>query len=623
MTRSSLPRLRASTNAGATAPQDLPYLLINPPLTDPTTAYHSISYLIGATVAAGFSQYQCLDTNVRALNFMASPRQVSKTLAHAGRQRIAIEAIPAPTRAEQLRYRTALKALGMQPIDVSRAIAVLRDPQRFYEYSSYRCATLVLRRWVDLLGLGLAPGLLDGFGVRARGPVDLTSVAGLTDPSLLDAVDAVFAPYWDTEFREVLQREPWALIGISVSYLSQLPFALALGRRIRHDRPDAFLVMGGTEVSDDVKYMVDRSKLWQLFADTDALVVGEGEHALVDLLEATRRHQSSPARTPGLLVRHGYDAECGVRYEDVARLPPPNYQAWEWSDYWSPEPVILYSPTRGCYWNRCTFCDYGLNGDRPTSPSRERSAEVVASDLAALRGWARAVYFAVDAMSPVYIRKLCTALIEAHSDVIWAAELRLERVFPRLETGRLLKEAGCVAISFGYESGSQRILDLIDKGIRIADVPQVLQEIKLHGIGAQMMGFTGFPSEVAEEADETYRFLLRHYEDWSLAGVRTNRRSHCRANAGTLRHRSTAPRRVLRHPSRHPMEAPHRDRRFTRYTCCRVQGGAYCPRPSRSAPEGSRRPTVRRRHRQLPFPPVLRPLRTGSRASGRPGASGR
>ncbi len=504
---------------GVAAPHDVPYLLINPPLTDPTTAYHSISYLVGATEAAGFTRYQCLDANVRALNFMARPRRVADVLARANLQRITIEASPTPTRAEQLQYRVALKAAGLRATDVSDAIGRLQDPSTFYDYSSYRRATLVLRRWVDLLGLGLPPGLLDGFGVRARGPVDLTSIAAVTDPTFLDAVDAVFGPYWDSAFRGILHREAWALAGLSVSYLSQLPFALALARRIRRERPDTFLVMGGTEVSDDVKYLTDRSKLWQLFADADAIVVGEGEHALVDLLEAARRRQPLPPGTPGVLLRQTHDTRCEVRYEDVASLPRPQYRIWEWSAYWSPEPIILYSPTRGCYWNRCTFCDYGLNSDRPTSPSRERPPELVARDLAALRSWARAVYFAVDAMSPVYIRKLCTALSEVCSDMRWAAELRLERAFPRFETGRLLKEAGCVAISFGYESGTQRILDLIDKGIRIVDVPQVLSELKSHGIGAQMMGFTGFPTETTEEAEETYQFLLRHYDDWSLAGI--------------------------------------------------------------------------------------------------------
>lgn len=82
-----------------------------------------------------------------------------------------------------------------------------------------------------------------------------------------------------------------------------------------------------------------------------------------------------------------------------------------------------------------------------------------------------------------------------------------------------MKNAGCVAISFGYESGSQRILNLIDKGVNLLQVPKVLQELSRVGIGVQMMGFIGFPGESAEEAYATFEFLRQYKDHWTLAGI--------------------------------------------------------------------------------------------------------
>jgi anaerobic magnesium-protoporphyrin IX monomethyl ester cyclase len=219
------------------------------------------------------------------------------------------------------------------------------------------------------------------------------------------------------------------------------------------------------------------------------------------------------------MSRHEPMHEVEIRYEDIRALPSPAYDVWDWDRYWSPEPIVLYSPTRGCYWNKCTFCDYGLNSDRPTSPSRERPLAAVAADLAVAARHGRVLYFAVDAMSPRYLRGLASAMADSPFEFKWSAELRLERTFPQRSVGASLAASGCVAVSFGYESASQRILDLIDKGVRIDNVPGVLAELARNGIAAQLMGFTDFPTETAAEARATFEFLRRHDALWTTAGV--------------------------------------------------------------------------------------------------------
>ena len=99
-----------------------------------------------------------------------------------------------------------------------------------------------------------------------------------------------------------------------------------------------------------------------------------------------------------------------VHYENVATLGRPLFH-YPWDLYLSPERGINYSPTRGCYWNRCTFCDYGLNTTKPTSPWRERQLEPRrgGSRAAVEETGARYVYFAVDVMSPAYLERLSDA----------------------------------------------------------------------------------------------------------------------------------------------------------------------------------------------------------------------
>src|SRR5262249_25194106 len=154
-------------------------------------------------------------------------------------------------------------------------------------------------------------------------------------------------------------------------------------------------------------------------------------------------------------------------------------------------------------------CDYGLNTDTPTSPSRTRPIELAIRDLQHIAERGRVVYFAVDAIAPAYLKRLTGELVARGIDLRWAAGLRLEPLLAR-GLAEELRRGGCVALSFGYESGSQRVLDRIDKGVKLEKVAEILEAVSEVGIGAQMMGFVGFPGETAEEAEATYQFLLDH-----------------------------------------------------------------------------------------------------------------
>lgn len=501
------------------AERDVPYLLVHPPLTDPTTPYHSIPYLVGATRDRGFTDVRCVDANIDGLNLLAGQAHVAGLLERAAQTKRRVEQADRVSRADELAYTLALGAIGLAPDFASRAIAILRDDDAFYHHPTYRQASTALKLWLRLLCLDGVPGSFDeDFEVRPHGVANLTSFGDLRDEALIARLTRPFDPYLDGPFAQTLTERPWEVIGFSVSYASQLPFALRMARQARQLCGSAVIAFGGTDVCDVVRFTRDEADVWELFADADAIVPGEGETALSDLLTAVMRGESL-ATARGVMTRADTRRQPPIVYEDVATLPAPAYDVWDWASYWSPEPTVLYSPTRGCYWNKCTFCDYGLNSDRPTSPSRERPVETVVRDLRAVLEIGRTVYFAVDAMSPRYLRQLCEAMAAAGLGIRWSAELRLERTFPRRGMAERLRDAGCVAVSFGYESASQRILDLIDKGVRIEQVEEILRGLADADIGAQMMGFTGFPTERADEAERTYSYLTERPELWSIAAV--------------------------------------------------------------------------------------------------------
>lgn len=497
------------------------YLLLNAPLADPTTPYHSLSYLVAAARHQGFLNGRAVDVNVEVLNYMLQPEQVHATLDIAQAEVEALQGKSNLTRGEQLRLRFALKAVGITTEDVLRARATLRNEEEFFDLERYTQSVLILNRWMDVLSLSGMPGQFDNISIRTSFLVDCGKSADLCSAKLLSILAAPFTPYWNDPFQKLLLETKWDVVGISANYVSQLPIALWIMKLVRAQCPQTKIVLGGTEITDVFKGATSDSVIWNVFREADVLVVGEGETAFVEILQCVQLGESIPHKSAGIFTKQSRRPLLGhypVRYEDLSALPPPDYRDWNLSLYWSPKPILLYSPTRGCYWNRCTFCDYGLNQDSPTAPSREVAPDVAAAQLADIERITPYVYLAVDAMSPNYLRALAREIAKRGLRIRWSAELRLE---PRLrkELSAELRQAGCVAISFGFESASQRILNMIDKGVRIAILPEILQQLKQSDIGVQMMGFIGFPGETEAEAMQTYAFLHEHRDFWTLAGI--------------------------------------------------------------------------------------------------------
>ena len=107
--------------------------------------------------------------------------------------------------------------------------------------------------------------------------------------------------------------------------------------------------------NDLVKNLDEPNQIWAIFSDADAAVVGEGEQAFNSILQAVDMKLDLPNDNGVICNRKEQLVKLSTSYIDVSTLPSPEYGIWNLGGFWSPEPVLLYSPTRGCYWNKCTF----------------------------------------------------------------------------------------------------------------------------------------------------------------------------------------------------------------------------------------------------------------------------
>lgn len=300
------------------------------------------------------------------------------------------------------------------------------------------------------------------------------------------------------------------LVGISVVSVEQLLPAFTAAASVRRFLPDAHIVMGGPYIT---KLREKITQAPSLFTDVDSFTVFDGERPLAGLAEALAAG-GDPAEVKGLIQKNGDEIDYLPDDDRIAAadLARPSFEGLPLDRYLSPEPVLPYGTSRGCYWRRCAFCNVvDIEGEG----YREGRAERVADDLEALSSetGAKAFYLVDNVISPKALGMLSEELRRKDCTFRWIAQSRLEPSFTADLASRV-EAAGCTVLLFGLETGSQRVLDAMGKGIRVEDARRVIDDCVEVGIAIHMHLILGFPTERCADAAETLDFLealiLRH-----------------------------------------------------------------------------------------------------------------
>jgi hypothetical protein len=316
-----------------------------------------------------------------------------------------------------------------------------------------------------------------------------------------------------------LRREAPDVIGISLAAPSQVIPGLSLASLIRLKMPGTKIVVGGMIPSLLAEKIRDVPRLFTLF---DYLIKFEGETPLLRLCQHLEG-ECAVTQVPNLLyLDKGEVKDTGLNsFEDVNELPTPIYDGLPLDRYLSPVPVLSLEPARGCYWRQCGFCSqHTVHGNT----FRIRRPEKTAADMARLQERYGTSLFNVvnEGLAAKHLSLLAKAILERGLHVHWYAGARFEKRLTR-ERLEVIGRSGCRKLLFGLESGSQRVLDLMEKGIRLEDVPGILTACKDAGVDVHLYLMIGFPTESERERKQTQDFVEGHLDalacDWFTFNV--------------------------------------------------------------------------------------------------------
>lgn len=311
-----------------------------------------------------------------------------------------------------------------------------------------------------------------------------------------------------SEVERRLRHMDFEAVGIT-GMVTEFPSVRWLSALVKEVNPAAKVIVGGGLPTAFPRLVLEKTQ-------ADIAVVGEGEVTIKELAESLAQN-SALSDVKGIWYKDGnglHATEPRELIEDLDTIPFPARHLFPLERYMqNPVPYLRMFDknvvsanvvsSRGCPY-RCTYCFHGLWGYR----FRGRSADNVVAEIKSLRNeyGVTGIFFMDDTF--VLDRKrlfaICDRLIEEDLGIIWAASGRVNLMNRRML--EKMREAGCRVVIYGIESGSQKILDEMRKGVTVEQARRAILDTWEAGILPVGYLMIGMFSETRQTVEETVRF---------------------------------------------------------------------------------------------------------------------
>jgi radical SAM superfamily enzyme YgiQ (UPF0313 family) len=347
----------------------------------------------------------------------------------------------------------------------------------------------------------------------------------LGPPSLVDCILEEVAS-------DLLHKTQPDVVALTVPFPGNVYGALRIAQTVRRLFPKAAVLLGGGYVNTELRELKDP----RIFDFVDFITLDDGERPLLSLLEALRKNQLAPcaveaAKSEPLLRTFVRQAGQVVLKSDpqlhdipLGKSGTPIYSGLKTRDYVSlcemPNPMHrLWSDGRwnkltlahGCYWKQCSFCDVTLDYIGRYEP--QAAAMIVDRMQAMIQETGETGFHFVDeAAPPKLLKAVAEEILRRGLVVSWWGNIRFEKTFTE-SLSATLAQSGCIAMSGGLEVASDRLLQLMKKGVTVEQVARVTHGFSQNGILVHAYLMYGFPTQtLAETVDalERVRQLFLH-----------------------------------------------------------------------------------------------------------------
>ena len=316
----------------------------------------------------------------------------------------------------------------------------------------------------------------------------------------VDVIDCQVLKLSFDEFRNELSKRKPDVVGMTATTLT-FKSALQIARIAKEVHPNCVTALGGPHVTFwDEKALQECPQL-------DVVVRREGENTMLELVQRIEKGKDYSDVVGTTCRRNGKFVHNPDRpyIEDLDSLPFPARHLWPMEKLRETEDILYLATSRGCvYW--CEFCTtVRMHGRK----YRIRTPKNVVDELEFLHKTYNVSNFTFcdDAFTVDQTRteELCRDVLSRGLKIKWNCGTRVDMLTKELLVK--MKEAGCISVWFGVESGSQQVLDAMKKGISPELTTKVFGWVREVGLKPVPNVILGFPGETKKSAWETIKFI--------------------------------------------------------------------------------------------------------------------
>lgn len=352
-------------------------------------------------------------------------------------------------------------------------------------------------------------------------PLGLASIAAFLKSNYID-VSVVDAWAEEMNFQELENRVSQSRADIIGIYIVSPRYneAKATIEVCRKVRPSSLIIAGGPHPSAvPVETLNEISQL-------DICVIGEGEITTQEIVESFRDNLGL-SEVKGIAYRSKNNSKVivnqpGELIKNLDTLPFPARELFPLQKYKTHPPYGRKNPyfsvmtSRGCPF-QCAYCSKDVFKDNFRAVSPKRVCDEIEELISKYN--AKEIHFYDDdfTLNMQRAEEICNEILRREIKILWSCTTRVDLVNERLL--KKMKQAGCWLISYGVESGNQKILDAINKGFTINQVISAFKMTKKAGLKTVGYFIVGLPGETKETIQETLDLSKKIKPDFVSWGI--------------------------------------------------------------------------------------------------------
>jgi hypothetical protein len=311
------------------------------------------------------------------------------------------------------------------------------------------------------------------------------------------------------------------LVCISVPFPGNLYSAFRCAQFIKKQFPNIKTSMGGGFPNTELRDLKD-ARVFEFF---DFITLDDGELPVELLVKNCNLTTDNEFKRTFLLendkvvyknntLKHDYkQSEVGTpdysdlildKYISVIEIANPMHSLWS-DGRWN-----KLTMAHGCYWGKCTFCDISLDYIKLYEPVAAKLLVDRMEELITQTG-ENGFHFVDEAAPPALMREVALEILKRKITVSWWTNIRFEKSFTQ-DLCILLKESGCIAVSGGLEVASDRLLELIKKGVTVDQVAQVTRNFTEAGVMVHAYLMYGYPTQTVQETVDSLEMVRQLFE---------------------------------------------------------------------------------------------------------------